>query len=83
MNNSYDFIIIGAGHNGLVAAAYLAKKGKKFWFSNAAPPWAVWRGGGTECSEDVEIDDRSGIKLGFFYKDFTFAQPRAHNDFIY
>jgi phytoene dehydrogenase-like protein len=27
--NSYDYIIIGAGHNGLVAAAYLAKQGKK------------------------------------------------------
>lgn len=26
---SYEYIIIGAGHNGLVAAAYLAKKGKK------------------------------------------------------
>src|SRR5687767_15091872 len=26
---SYDAIIIGAGHNGLVAAAYLAKAGKK------------------------------------------------------
>lgn len=25
----YDYIIIGAGHNGLVAAAYLAKQGKK------------------------------------------------------
>ncbi|NUQ84378.1 MAG: NAD(P)/FAD-dependent oxidoreductase [Anaerolineales bacterium] len=29
MTNSYDFIIIGAGHNGLVAAAYRAKRGKK------------------------------------------------------
>ncbi|HZM21420.1 MAG TPA: FAD-dependent oxidoreductase, partial [Anaerolineales bacterium] len=29
MANHYDTIIIGAGHNGLVAAAYLAKKGKK------------------------------------------------------
>ena len=29
MNNHYDTLIIGAGHNGLVAAAYLAKKGKK------------------------------------------------------
>src|SRR5262245_29165394 len=28
-NNHYDTIIIGAGHNGLVAAAYLAKQGKK------------------------------------------------------
>ena len=27
--NTYDTIIIGAGHNGLVAAAYLAKRGKK------------------------------------------------------
>src|SRR5262245_35541078 len=27
--NQYDVIIIGAGHNGLVAAAYLAKQGKK------------------------------------------------------
>ena len=27
--NTYDHIIIGAGHNGLVAAAYLAKQGKK------------------------------------------------------
>jgi phytoene dehydrogenase-like protein len=29
MMNHYDIIIIGAGHNGLVAAAYLAKQGKK------------------------------------------------------
>lgn len=29
MKNSYHYIIIGAGHNGLTAAAYLAKRGKK------------------------------------------------------
>jgi phytoene dehydrogenase-like protein len=29
MTNTYDTIIIGAGHNGLVAAAYLAKQGQK------------------------------------------------------
>ncbi|MGH7601778.1 MAG: phytoene desaturase family protein, partial [bacterium] len=30
MNNTiYDAIIIGAGHNGLVAAAYLAKAGRR------------------------------------------------------
>ena len=29
MTNTYNAIIIGAGHNGLVAAAYLAKQGKK------------------------------------------------------
>jgi len=28
-SNTYDAIIIGAGHNGLVAAAYLARAGKK------------------------------------------------------
>jgi phytoene dehydrogenase-like protein len=27
--NHYEYIIIGAGHNGLVAAAYLARQGKK------------------------------------------------------
>ena len=25
---SYDYIVVGAGHNGLVTACYLAKKGK-------------------------------------------------------
>ncbi|NOH01076.1 MAG: NAD(P)/FAD-dependent oxidoreductase [Chloroflexi bacterium] len=29
MTKTYDCIIIGAGHNGLVAAAYLARQGKK------------------------------------------------------
>src|SRR2546422_10693177 len=29
MNSKYDTIIIGAGHNGLVTAAYLARAGRK------------------------------------------------------
>ncbi len=29
MTNHYDIIVIGAGHNGLVAATYLARQGKK------------------------------------------------------
>lgn len=29
MSNTYDIVAMGAGHNGLVAAAYLAKAGKK------------------------------------------------------
>jgi phytoene dehydrogenase-like protein len=28
-SNQYDAIIIGGGHNGLVAGAYLARAGKK------------------------------------------------------
>lgn len=28
-SNHYDIIVVGAGHNGLVAAAYLARQGKK------------------------------------------------------
>ena len=28
--NVYDAIVIGGGHNGLIAGAYLAKKGEKF-----------------------------------------------------
>src|SRR6185369_9968002 len=29
MNNRYDVVVIGGGHNGLVNAAYLARAGKK------------------------------------------------------
>ncbi len=29
MTKKYDIVIIGAGHNGLIAATYLAKAGKK------------------------------------------------------
>ncbi len=61
MTNHYDTIIIGAGHNGLVAAAYLAKQGKKVLvlerrvivggsvvtesFSEGFTADAVWTGG--------------------------------------
>ena len=29
MRNQYDMIVVGGGHNGLVAAAYLAKAGAR------------------------------------------------------
>ncbi len=41
-SNHYDAIIIGSGHNGLVAAAYLAKQGKRFWIWSGIPSSAAW-----------------------------------------
>ncbi len=36
MTEVYDVVVIGAGHNGLVCAAYLAKKGKRVLIAEAA-----------------------------------------------
>ena len=51
--NSYDAIVIGGGHNGLVAAAYLAKLGartvvleKRHTTGGAADTMETW----PECS---------------------------------
>jgi phytoene dehydrogenase-like protein len=46
--NKYDAIIIGAGHNGLVAAAYLAKAGKKVLVLERRP-----NSGGIVATEEV------------------------------
>jgi phytoene dehydrogenase-like protein len=42
MSAQYDIVAMGAGHNGLVAAAYLAKAGKKVLILERKP----WPGGG-------------------------------------
>lgn len=47
MTTSYDFITIGSGHNGLVAAAYLAVAGKKVLILERQP----WFGGGVVTRE--------------------------------
>jgi phytoene dehydrogenase-like protein len=47
MSNSYDIVAMGAGHNGLVAAAYLAKAGKKVLVLERKP----WPGGGVVTRE--------------------------------
>jgi phytoene dehydrogenase-like protein len=47
MSNIYDIVAMGAGHNGLVAAAYLAKAGKKVLVLERKP----WPGGGVVTRE--------------------------------
>jgi phytoene dehydrogenase-like protein len=47
MSNTYDVVAMGAGHNGLVAAAYLAKAGKKVLVLERKP----WAGGGVVTRE--------------------------------
>ena len=44
MSNSYDAVIVGAGHNGLVCANYLARAGLQGgWCSSGAPSSAARR----------------------------------------
>ncbi len=47
MSSTYDIVAMGAGHNGLVAAAYLAKAGKKVLVLERKP----WPGGGVVTRE--------------------------------
>ena len=47
MSETYDVVAMGAGHNGLVAAAYLAKAGKKVLVLERKP----WPGGGVVTRE--------------------------------
>jgi len=47
MSGQYDIVAMGAGHNGLVAAAYLAKAGKKVLVLERK----AWPGGGVSTRE--------------------------------
>jgi phytoene dehydrogenase-like protein len=46
--NNYDVLIVGGGHNGLVAASYLAKAGKKVLILEA-----LHEVGGATTSEQI------------------------------
>ena len=47
MASTNDIVVMGAGHNGLVAAAYLAKAGKKVLVLERK----AWPGGGVATRE--------------------------------
>lgn len=47
MTNRYDVVVVGSGHNGLVAAAFLAKTGRKVLVLERNPHL----GGGAVTSE--------------------------------
>src|SRR5215475_14183829 len=49
MADSYDVVVIGSGHNGLIAAAYLAKAGQKVLVLEQND----WFGGGVATVETV------------------------------
>jgi phytoene dehydrogenase-like protein len=47
MSDTYDFVVIGSGHNGLTTAAYLAKAGQKILVLERND----WFGGGVVTKE--------------------------------
>ena len=49
MAGSYDVVVIGSGHNGLIAGAYLAKAGQKVLVLEKND----WFGGGVVTVENV------------------------------
>lgn len=49
MQSSYDYIVVGSGHNGLTTAAYLAKAGKKILILERND----WYGGGVVTREII------------------------------
>ncbi len=61
-SNIYDAVIIGAGHNGLICACYLAKAGKRVLVLERRPVV-----GGAVCTEEVfpgyKIDIGSSVHL--------------------
>ena len=41
MKSRYDVVVIGGGHNGLVAASYLARAGRSVLVSSGPSRWAA------------------------------------------
>lgn len=71
MTESYDAIVIGAGHNGLVNAAYLAKAGKKVLLLERRPVI-----GGATVTEEVF----PGFKFSVFSYVVSLLRPEIIRD---
>src|SRR6202050_2538038 len=74
MTNNYDVVAMGAVHNGLVAAAYLAKAGKKVLVLERKP----WPGGGVVTREmnspGYRHDEPSSVHI------MIQGHPMSHED---
>ncbi len=68
MNDRYDAIIVGAGHNGMVCGSLLAKAGKKVLILEAAA-----QVGGAAVTRSLQTDIRSQPALTCF----TSFNPRC------
>jgi phytoene dehydrogenase-like protein len=68
---AYDVIVIGAGHNGLVAAAYLAKAGKRVLVLEARPEI-----GGTQSTEEFY----PGFKVDTAFHQSGWLDPALASD---
>ena len=78
--SGHDIIAIGSGHNGLVAAAYLAKSGKRvlvlererfprFHIGESLLPaaWELWEKiGAREALEAARFTIKQGVMFGMF-----------------
>jgi phytoene dehydrogenase-like protein len=74
MSSVYDVILIGSGHNGLVAAGYLAKAGKKVLVLERSPHF----GGGVVTKEIVAPGFRHDLHSASHI--FIQANPLLRND---
>lgn len=72
MSNSYDAVVVGAGHNGLVCANYLARAGRKVAVLERRPIV-----GGAAVTEEIA----PGFRASIFSYLMSLLHPRIIRDF--